>query len=928
MYRVLDCLTIQHDPRLLILAIMVCVIESFIAFSIHSQAREARGSLDRRWLVAAGLCTGGAIWATHFIAMLAYDDNVPTAYEPLLTVVSLLLAVLITTIAFIVASSGTRLDAAMGGAIIGLGTGVMHFTGMMALIVAGTIHWDRTLVVASILFGISFSTAGMVAFHRLAGITAVVAATVMLTLGILSLHVLAMAAVTIVPDPTMIVPALGLSPSALAMGILAFTLLVVSGGFIVSARENRAARETALSNRELVNATTEALVLAERGVIVDANRRAVELWGNPLEDLIGKQVFGDLLTGTAPSGVPDDVFTLETYLRAAGSAVIPVEIVRQPLRSSSRANEVYAISDLRPLIQTTERLRRMNDELEAQEAELRLRNVRFDTALTHMTQGLCMFDSEQRIVVSNQRYAEIYGLTLEQVKPGTLLREVIAARIANGLFAGSSPDDYLRERMEAVQNDMDAVQELNDGRSIAVTLRLMPSGGWVSTHEDVTDRCRIEAQLAHMAHHDPLTDLPNRMLLRETLDKALKGSRRSDRHLAVLMLDLDRFKEVNDTLGHLTGDALLKAMADRLRKGIRQTATVARFGGDEFCIIDPFHPRDNPQALPGRIQEIILAPVELDGHTVSVGTSIGIALSPVDGTDVDELLKKADLALYRAKSEARGSYRYFEPQMDAALRERRALEQDLREALQTGQFELHYQPIVDLERDEIVCFEALMRWKHPTRGWVPPAAFIALAEETGLILNLIEWVLMEACTEAMKWPEYIKVAVNLSVSQFKARRMMPAVADALAETGLAPERLELEITETVMLNDVEAAFATFGELRQLGVRIALDDFGTGFSSLSYLLRFPFDKIKIDRSFIANLTQEGSARVLVHALIQMGLGLGVDVTAEGVETRQQLELMRAEGCTQVQGYLIAAAKPAAEVRNRPFRNIIEQLPAVA
>jgi diguanylate cyclase (GGDEF)-like protein len=913
MYRVLDCLTTQHDYRLLILAVMVCAVESFTAFSIYCQVRESRGYLDRRWLAVAGLCTGGSIWATHFIAMLAYGGDVRTSYEPLLTVVSLLLAFLITTFAFVVASSGRRLHAAAGGAIIGLGTAAMHFTGMRALIVAGTMSWDYQLAGASVLLGVAFATAGMLACHHWSGIKAVTAGASMLTLGIISLHMVAMAAVTVVPDPTVSVSALHFSNSTLAIAILVITLLVIGAGFIAAVQESRAARETVLTTRELVNAATEALVLAHRGIIVDANRRAIELWGSPLEDLLGKRMFGDLLTGQPPAAGDDGVFTLETYLKAANGGTIPVEIVRQPLHAAMRASEVYAISDLRALIQTTDRLRRMNDELQAQEAELRMQNMRFNTALTHMTLGLCMFDGEQRMVISNRRYAELYGLSLDQVKPGTRLREVIQARIDNGIFAGASPDEYMRERLTSMLTDIDMIQELNDGRSIAISLRQMPGGGYVSTHEDITERRRIEARLAHMAHHDPLTDLPNRVLLRQTLEKALGGSRRGDGNLAVLMLDLDRFKEVNDTLGHLVGDALLKAVAERLRKGMRQTATVARFGGDEFCVVDSFHPKDDPEALPRRIQEIIGEPMELEGHTVSVSTSIGIAMAPLHGMDPDELLKRADLALYRAKSDVRGSYRVFEPEMDAALQARRALEQDLREALKQGQLELYYQPIVRLDNNEITAFEALIRWMHPVRGVVPPDAFLPLAEETGLILNLTEWVLQEACAEAATWPEHIKVAVNLSVSQFKSRSMMPAVTAALEQTGLSPQRLELEITETVMLNDVESAFAAFRQLRQLGVRIVLDDFGTGFSSLSYLLRFPFDKIKIDRSFVADLAQEGSARVLVRSLIQMGRGLGVDVTAEGIETCQQLELMRAEGCTEIQGHLISTARPADEIR---------------
>jgi diguanylate cyclase (GGDEF)-like protein len=927
MYRVLACLTIQHDYRLLVLALLVCTIASVSAFVIYARVRDPRGYLGRRWLAVAGFCTGGAIWATHFIAMLAFAGKTPTAYEPILTMSSLLIACVLTIIGFNVASAGERGSIA-GGAIIGLGAAAMHFTGMKAVIVAGAIHFDPDFVAGSILLGMAFTATAMFAFHRMRGAEAIAWGAGLVTLGIAVLHSTAMAAVTIVPDPTVSVPILRLSNAALAIAIVAITLLVVGAGFAASALESRAAREMALSARELVNVATDALVLARDGVIVDANRRAAELSGNTLDGLIGRRIFGDLVTCQPPESGFDEIFSLETYLKAADGASIPVEITRQPLHSFTSATEAYAISDLRPLIQTTDRLKGMNDALQSRERESRTQNMRFDTALTHMKQGLCMYDGEQRIVICNRRYGELYGLSMDQLQPGTTLQEVVERRIANGLFAGPTPDDYRRTHLVTKSQDLDLIEELNDGRCVAISRRLMPGGGWVSTHEDVTERRRIEAQLEHMAHHDPLTDLPNRALLRQKLELALTGSRHGDRHLAVLMLDLDRFKEVNDTLGHLAGDALLKAIGGRLLHAVRNTAVVARFGGDEFAIVETLFPVDDPEALPRRIQEVVGAPLELDGHHVCVGTSIGIAVAPLHGTDPDELLKKADLALYREKSDARGTFRFYEPEMSAALQERRELENDLRLALPSGQLDLHYQPIVNLERDEITGFEALMRWKHPAKGMVSPAAFIPLAEETGLITMLTEWVLLEACAEAMKWPAHIKVAVNMSVSQFKSRNMMPAVVAALAKTRLPPDRLELEITETLMLNDAESIFASFRQLRQLGVRIVLDDFGTGFSSLSYLLRFPFDKIKIDQSFIAGLAREGHSIVLVRSLIQMGLGLGVDVTAEGIETQQQLDLVRAEGCTEIQGNLISPARPASEIRHRQFRPVIQREAAVA
>ena len=438
----------------------------------------------------------------------------------------------------------------------------------------------------------------------------------------------------------------------------------------------------------------------------------------------------------------------------------------------------------------------------------------------------------------------------------------------------------------------------------------VPGKGWVSTHEDVTEQRRIQKRVAYLAHHDSLTGLANRALLRERMDTALNGGREI---VAVLCLDLDRFKEINDTLGHATGDALLQALAERLRSCVRDADTVARMGGDEFAIIQ--HGSTQPEdsvALAARVIDAIARPYVINGQQMLVGTSIGIAISPNDGTQTDQLLRNADLALYRAKADGRGTYRLFEQDMDRRVQARRKLESDLRDALNKSEFELYYQPLVNLEHDAICGFEALLRWHHPERGKVSPAEFIPLAEETGLIVPIGEWVLRQACAEAAKWPGHLKVAVNVSAAQFNPS-LAGSVISALATAALPPNRLELEITESVMLQDGDAAFATLTALHDLGVRIALDDFGTGYSSLSNLRRFPFDKIKIDRSFVADLSLANvDAIALVRSVANLGVSLGMATTAEGVETQAQLDLVRAEGCTEIQGYFISAPRPASEI----------------
>jgi diguanylate cyclase (GGDEF)-like protein len=546
-------------------------------------------------------------------------------------------------------------------------------------------------------------------------------------------------------------------------------------------------------------------------------------------------------------------------------------------------------------------------------AQLRSKQEQLDAAVSNMAQGLAMFDAELRVVVANQRYAQIYGLAPEQILPGTTLHQIINYRIANGDFAGKHAGEVVKSLQDRVAGPRAAhyVNELRNGRVIAVSIEPMADGGYVSTHQDVTDERRAEAKIAHMALHDALTDLPNRVLFQEQLETAVSGVRRADSKLALLMIDLDRFKQVNDTLGHPVGDALLKAVTERLLGCLRETDTIARLGGDEFAVVARV--TDGPEeaaALAKRLVGAIGAPFKLDGHHVSIGASIGIAVAPQDGSDAGQLLKHADLALYCAKNEGRGTHRFFEAEMNTRMEARCDLECDLSSALVNGQFELHYQPLVELEHDEVCGFEALLRWNHPERGEIQPLDFIPLAEDTGLIVPIGEWVLRQACADAATWPDHIKVAINVSPAQITAGNLVDEVRSVLAATGVAPHRVELEITERMVLGDSDRVFDTLTRLHELGVRIALDDFGTGCSSLNSLRRFPFDKIKIDRTFINDLSRSNADAVaIVRSVAQLGANLGVATTAEGVETREELEQVRAEGCTEIQGFYICKPAPA-------------------
>ena len=456
-----------------------------------------------------------------------------------------------------------------------------------------------------------------------------------------------------------------------------------------------------------------------------------------------------------------------------------------------------------------------------------------------------------------------------------------------------------------------------DGSEIPVDIMLspVPSGAdklVVAVIRDVTDRRLAEAKISHMALHDALTNLPNRTFFHEKMEQFFLNLGR-DQTFALLCLDLDHFKGVNDTLGHPFGDMLLRQVGERLRGCVRESDRIARLGGDEFAILQgsTAKPADLT-ALANRVIEVIGVPYDLDGHQIVVGASIGIAIAPMDASSSDQLLKNADLALYRAKGDGRNTYRFFEPEMDARMQARRAIEVDLRNALAKGEFELYYQPIINVAANEVSACEALLRWNHPERGMISPLDFIPLAEETGIIVPLGEWVLRQACAEVALWPKKVKVAVNLSPMQFKSNNLVPTVVSALAVSGLPSSRLELEITESVLLQDNDATLATLHQLRKLGVTISMDDFGTGYSSLSYLRKFPFDKIKIDRSFISGISGQGDSFAIVRAVAAIGSSLKMTTTAEGVETREQFDRIKSEGCTEVQGYFFSPPKSAADI----------------
>jgi diguanylate cyclase (GGDEF)-like protein len=541
-------------------------------------------------------------------------------------------------------------------------------------------------------------------------------------------------------------------------------------------------------------------------------------------------------------------------------------------------------------------------------------NMKLDAVLSNITQGVCFFDGQKRLLLCNRRYGEIYNLPPEATHTGQSLEAIMNSRYTAGSTPDLSVSDYLiwQDQLAAVKQSSSAVVALRNGRYVAISYQPMPGGGWVATHDDVTMQQQAAASIAFMARHDALTKLPNRVLFQERMEQAISAAGRGA-EFGVICIDLDNFKLVNDTYGHPVGDGLLVAVADRLQACVRDGDTVARLGGDEFAIIQlSIRQPNDAEVLASRIIAAFSQYFEVDGHQIVTGVSIGITTAAGENVCCETLMRDGDIALYLAKTEGRGTVRFFEPEMDARIHLRRALELDLRSAVARSEFELHYQPMVSLITNKIIGFEALLRWHHPVRGLVSPLDFIPIAEETGLIVPIGEWVLRVACFEAENWPADIGVSVNLSPVQFKHGSLVAAVQAALGASGLRSDRLELEITESILLHDTEATLASLRQLRAMGISVALDDFGTGYSSLSYLHSFPFGKIKIDQSFVRNLMTNRESTSIIRAVVGLGQSLEIKTIAEGVETMGQLDSLRALGCTEAQGFLFGRPTPASEL----------------
>ncbi|MFD1254798.1 Phytochrome-like protein cph2 [Devosia equisanguinis] len=634
--------------------------------------------------------------------------------------------------------------------------------------------------------------------------------------------------------------------------------------------------------------------------------------GMTLEDIVHLSVRLGNHAGQSPDAFYE-AYTAELLANRSGSRhksqemVSGGRIIETAHVYSERLGWVVTHEDITDEIARSESQQKRKLELERQ-------NIRLDAAVNNISIGLCMMDARGRLVICNEPYARIYNLPVSYLKPGTQLEDILGHLFDMGMSAGGTREDYIAWRRDVIARREYGknIHELN-GRTILMQHHPMKDGGWVSTHEDITEQRQAEARIQHLARHDALTDLPNRIEFLEQMAKTEAAFQRGEM-AAVLYIDLDHFKAVNDTLGHAVGDEVIKQAAVRLWGTTRETDLLARLGGDEFAmLLRPIDSIDAAARVADRIVRAMRSPMNIAGQQIEIGASVGIAVGPGDGITTDQLVKNADLALYKAKSEGRSTYHFFETGMDAELQQRRSIEAGLRLALQRQELRLMFQPLLGLHENRVTCVEALLRWDHDDRT-ISPVEFIPVAEETGLIVSIGEWVLHEACKAAASWPGDVRVAINLSPVQFRNKDLVGQVRAALAEAKLDPTRLELEITESLLLTDNESTIKALHELRAMGVRISMDDFGTGYSSLSYLRSFPFDKIKIDRSFMRDLTTRHDSQAIIRAVIGLGQSLGMSTTAEGVETEEQLAMVREQGVSEVQGFLFSPPLQPASLTN--------------
>lgn len=783
-----------HEPALIVLAATICLISAYACMGLGRHASRATGRMRHIWTAIAAMAVGFGIWATHFVAILAYRPGFTLSYDIGLTVFSLIVAIAVCGSGIAVAARAQHvMDRLLGGAVVGVGISSMHYTGIAALIMGGRLMWDPALVSISILVGILLGGAAF-AVGLQGTLRRTLSGAVLLTLAICGMHFTAMAAA----DFSLCFP------------------LVMNGeldGFWLS---------VALT---FISVLLLALALGST-VIDEADRRRTE---------------------------------------------------RERERELRDAQQINAVTQ------------------------------KLELAMTHMAQGLALFGPDDRLQLYNRRLPTLLGIDASSDLHGCSFRDMCHMTVAG---SGTRPED-IESQVDAVltnhgpliANGGEIAIPFGEDKVLQVSHSPIRDGSWVTTIEDITERHRSQRAIAHLARHDGLTGLPNRARFKESFEQAMEKAKETNDKIAVIAVDLDHFKEINDSHGHAAGDLVLKTLAGRFNALRREDEVVARLGGDEFAAIKAFSSMDGLRDFLGRIENALNRRIVADDLAIPSRGSIGVAVWPKDGTDLSKLMNNADLAMYRAKAELEDRVCYYERNMDEQARARREMARDLWLAIEQDAFYLAYQVQKSVETGNVTGYEVLLRWNRPGHGDVSPAEFIPVAEECGAINAIGVWVLKTACHEAASWPEPHKIAVNVSGLQLAQVELVDTVRSILFTSGLSAERLELEVTETAIIGDKQRALHILRQIKAMGVSIAIDDFGTGYSSLDTLRSFPFDKIKLDRSFMREVESNEQSKAIVRAILTLGRSLSVPVLAEGVETQEQLAVLRKEGCTEAQGFLL-------------------------